>query len=164
MQAKKKNLFLGELLTDGDQNGKVFSSSSSYWPKTKQNKKHPISSFSQKVVVKFVKGVYPYEIHLKLAQCGLAPALYCHQKVDYLYEVVVMEFLEGENFNKGKHQTLEQQLRDAVSTLHRENLVHGDLRYPNILVVDGSIMITNNRKTQKSKSNKNKRKNQAIGL
>lgn len=91
------------------------------------------------VVVKFAHK-YSEDGHRLLADEGLAPKLYYAR-----YEgaesngpglwVVVMEYIEG---NEGGLDTATEEQREklekAVSVLHGQGFVFGDLRYPNILV------------------------------
>ncbi|KAK0492500.1 hypothetical protein EDD18DRAFT_1079650 [Armillaria luteobubalina] len=102
----------------------------------------------QQVVVKFVQR-YGAEAHRLLASKGKAPALkYCgsisiNGKCWYgSLQLVVMEFLHGrtvvERYEGSISETLRDAVRGAVQILHDQSFVHGDIRTPNIVIVDGA--------------------------
>lgn len=86
------------------------------------------------VVVKFSK-TYSKEGHERLEREGLAPALwYCEKEesVGNLW-VVVMDHIEdfsGDDMHRSK---VKADVTKAVKILHDHDLVHGDLRCPNVL-------------------------------
>ncbi|KAK0213540.1 hypothetical protein IW262DRAFT_1516901 [Armillaria fumosa] len=102
----------------------------------------------EQVVVKFVQG-YGAEAHRLLATKGKAPALkYCgpiSSDGKYWYgslQMVVMEFLRGQTVAQKYEGSIAEEVhtavRGAVQILHDQSLVHGDIRLPNIMIVDGT--------------------------
>ncbi|KAK0478790.1 hypothetical protein IW261DRAFT_1480823 [Armillaria novae-zelandiae] len=102
----------------------------------------------EQVVVKFVQG-YGAEAHRLLASKGKAPALrYCgpiSSDSKYWYgslQMVVMEFLRGQTVAQKYEGSIAEEVRTvvrgAVQILHDRSLVHGDIRLPNIMIVDGT--------------------------
>ncbi|KAI0090497.1 hypothetical protein BDY19DRAFT_1055504 [Irpex rosettiformis] len=93
---------------------------------------------SDRVVVKFTS-TYSRQAHELLAQAQLAPALqFCEQvpEVGNLY-VVIMDYVKhdvGALFHPAA-------LCEAVNLLHKNDLVHGDLRRPNVLVVGNEVRL-----------------------
>ncbi|KAF8597082.1 hypothetical protein BDV93DRAFT_479692 [Ceratobasidium sp. AG-I] len=100
------------------------------------------------VVVKFAE-FYNFQAHKLLADKSLAPALLFHSPTPSYggLWMIVMEFC-GEGFDAyfNAHPKLElsarehvrSQVREALDILHGANLVFGDLRRPNVLVVPGA--------------------------
>ena len=94
------------------------------------------------VVVKFTVQ-YHAEAHRLLANKGLAPVLHACVPVCGGLFMVVMDRVNGEPaFQASARQELlpykvYEDIRDAVQELHVNNLVFGDLRTPNIMVVRG---------------------------
>lgn len=90
------------------------------------------------VVVKFTSS-YSKDAHEVLAAKGLAPNLYCVEDVAGV-KMVVMEYLSDTRaWNDAADRTndmVASQLDEVLRLLEKENLVHGDLRKPNILVKD----------------------------
>ncbi|KAK0458356.1 uncharacterized protein EV420DRAFT_394133 [Desarmillaria tabescens] len=102
----------------------------------------------EQVVVKFVQR-YGAEAHRLLASKGKAPApKYCgpiSNNSKYWYgslQMVVMEFLPGQTvaqkYEGSIPETLREAVRGAVRILHDQSFVHGDIRTPNIVIVDGA--------------------------
>jgi len=99
------------------------------------------------IAIKFTNR-YNERGHRLLAKHGLAPELlwvtdnFDARKCGYRV-MVVMEFLEGytaDNCRALDNSTLDtvhEDVRRAVEILHEANLVFGDLRRPNIMIVDG---------------------------
>jgi hypothetical protein len=95
-----------------------------------------------KVVVKFTARYHP-EAHRLLANEGLAPVLHACVPVCGGLFMVVMDHVDGETAwhagNRGEllPYDIYKDIKDAVERLHSKNLVFGDLRTPNIMVVPG---------------------------
>ena len=95
------------------------------------------------VVVKFVRS-YGREVHQLLAADKLAPQLYDVTILCGGWQAVVMEKVGGTTALAKQEQLQEGTIRGferAVRLMHQENYVHGDLRPPNIQVIDDSVMI-----------------------
>lgn len=90
------------------------------------------------VIVKFCEK-YCLDAHCKLEAKGYAPKLYYYGRVTPRYIVVVMEKVEGERIdsyleqNSFKEEVLGH-CESALEVLHSQELCHGDLRIPNMLV------------------------------
>ncbi|KAJ2913993.1 hypothetical protein MD484_g6412, partial [Candolleomyces efflorescens] len=105
------------------------------------------TSSGRQVVVKFVER-YGAEAHQLLADAGRAPALlYCgkiwHNDQStrdgcYPRKMVVMEYLCGETLEGVASSATRQAVLKAVQHLHVNGLVHGDVRPPNIMIMDGT--------------------------
>ncbi|KAK0485323.1 hypothetical protein EDD18DRAFT_1361192 [Armillaria luteobubalina] len=99
-----------------------------------------------KVVVKFVQ-TYSGEARRLLAQHCLAPhLLYCEQLGEDgagygALKMVVMNYVEGEvatnMFDGALSPHVVNDLERALNILHGEDLVYGNLRKPNIIIVSG---------------------------
>lgn len=94
------------------------------------------------VLVKFCAHGYGAEAHQLLAEAGLAPALYGTCSVGH-FTMVVMELIVGGvqwhgPTHRGEHW---QALSRAVTLLHDNGFVHGDLRSPNILVGAAGVTV-----------------------
>ncbi|KAF7301141.1 hypothetical protein MIND_00678500 [Mycena indigotica] len=92
------------------------------------------------VVLKFVSSRYGTKAHMLAQGLGLAPALIHFGPVpgSLGYHVVVMEYVSGIAPDK-RHVTA---LENAIKQLDENQLVHGDLRLPNIIFLeDGSLKI-----------------------
>ena len=91
------------------------------------------------VVVKFCER-YGEDAHRMLADAGLAPKLhYCSEMVGGVF-MVVMEQVDGrDSYSEFRHRDLPRTVLDdierALEKLHDEQLVYGDMRRPNIMVV-----------------------------
>ncbi|KAL6301273.1 hypothetical protein BKA93DRAFT_798376 [Sparassis latifolia] len=96
-----------------------------------------------RVVVKFVKD-YSARGHKLLAQHGLAPALHCFKSIGGGMHVVVMDLVQvktlfelvWDDIPQTIRQTILDDIKKAVCLLHDAGLVFGDLRPPNVMVVD----------------------------
>ena len=95
-----------------------------------------------KVVVKFTAQYHP-EAHRLLANEGLAPVLQACVPVCGGLFMVVMNHVDGETAwhagNRGEllPYDIYKDIKNAVELLHSKDLVFGDLRTPNIMVVPG---------------------------
>ncbi|CAE6492633.1 unnamed protein product [Rhizoctonia solani] len=101
------------------------------------------------VVVKFVERYNP-PAHQLLASVGLAPKLlFDGGDIQYGgYRMVVMEFIHGQNLSdlleeatripqaRGKFPLIRRNIEKALKLLHEANFVFGDLRAPNVIVVE----------------------------
>ncbi|KAG8901058.1 hypothetical protein FRB99_005580 [Tulasnella sp. 403] len=92
------------------------------------------------VKVKFTQQ-YCDEAHSLLAKKKLAPALLHSERLEYGFSVVVMESIAGETLALRPIQqpippSALQDIKQAIKTLHVQDLVFGDLRRPNIILVD----------------------------
>jgi hypothetical protein len=96
------------------------------------------------VVVKFCE-TYGEDAHRLLADYGFAPRLYHCSKVSGGLWMVVMDWEPGGNAAyRFRHQPelrdeVLKNIRDAVAILHNEGFVFGDLRRPNIVIVERKI-------------------------
>ena len=94
----------------------------------------------RRVVVKFATS-YDAEAHRLLEKHQLAPALHCCCLVKGGYVMVVMDYMEGKTAwqlikDEGRIPVkVYNDVARAISLLHGENLVFGDLRLPNIMVM-----------------------------
>ncbi|KZT07892.1 uncharacterized protein LAESUDRAFT_650178 [Laetiporus sulphureus 93-53] len=99
---------------------------------------NPSSEALREVVVKFTKRYNP-EAHRLLAAEGLAPALHaCSQVLGGLYMVVMDRIRDGQPLELCRNrisQTVYDDVKKAMSLLHAENIVFGDLRLPNIMLL-----------------------------
>jgi Phosphotransferase enzyme family len=93
----------------------------------------------EKIMVKFTSAYDP-EVHLALASVGLAPKMY-----DIRFEtglvMVVMEYMEDARVwtdEDGNDPAKAKQLKQVQEVLVSRLFVHGDLRPPNVLVVQNS--------------------------
>ncbi|KAG9049228.1 hypothetical protein FS837_010864 [Tulasnella sp. UAMH 9824] len=90
------------------------------------------------VLVKFT-AQYGREAHALLAEKGLAPQLFHYEVLENSWAVVVMYFVDALDLDAAgvwdviPIGTLED-VQEALRVLHKENLVFGDLRKPNILL------------------------------
>jgi hypothetical protein len=98
-------------------------------------------------VVKFVS-TYNAEAHRVLAERGLAPTLHyagTEHAVGQTYGgryMIVMDFFDGVPPVPPLTKRQLELVKQAIELLHSRDLVFGDLRVPNILVKDESVMIT----------------------
>ena len=99
------------------------------------------SQADESVVVKFARRYCP-AAHKLLAEMSLAPKLLYHEETAGVH-FVVMELVEvmeatGEELKKPEHV---RSLRTAVQALHGKGLVFGDLRGPNVLIVEDGVRL-----------------------
>ena len=97
-----------------------------------------------KVVVKFT---YKYNVkgHKLLAEVSQAPKLHhCQREESVCMWVVVMDYVQGAEVKDVLTDPAHiASLRAAVTRLHDHGLVFGDLRKPNLLVVEERVMLVN---------------------
>jgi len=95
------------------------------------------------IVVKFTR-TYSKVVHDLLASKGFAPELLAVEDLVGGWKMVVMEYLSGWVMLQEKphkeRQKYKEKLEEALHIIHDRNLVHGDVRCPNILVSeDGNV-------------------------
>lgn len=98
-----------------------------------------IDGSDEHVLVKFSEQ-YNAKAHMLAANHGLAPALRGAEKLDCGLIMVVMDLVVDETHHQwganGKEsESARSQLLEFHKVLRQNNLVHGDLRPPNLLVV-----------------------------
>ncbi|KAJ7178680.1 hypothetical protein C8R43DRAFT_942298 [Mycena crocata] len=96
-----------------------------------------VAGSPKQCVVKFTRR-YNKFAHELLANQGLAPKLYHCILVQDRHYMVIMEKLTGKTVEKVDVKEmdiggLQRSIRDAVKLLHDHDIVHGDLRSPNIM-------------------------------
>ncbi|KAF5338778.1 hypothetical protein D9757_014993 [Collybiopsis confluens] len=100
----------------------------------------------RKFVVKFVER-YGEDVHRELAAINRAPELlYCGpiwpSSLEQLgageLKMVVMEYLEGKTLAKRKKtpESVRKSVESVIRALHAKGWVHGDIRPPNVLIVN----------------------------
>jgi serine/threonine protein kinase len=99
---------------------------------------------AREIVVKFVER-YSERAHRLLAEKGLAPRLLHFGPLE-LYgslSMVVMEYIRGETFTLAKSkmnndtvETVKSEIKCALTVLHENGLVFGDLRPPNVMITE----------------------------
>jgi serine/threonine protein kinase len=96
------------------------------------------------IVVKFTR-TYSEDVHRRLANRGFAPELYAVEDLAGGWKMVVMEYLSGwEMLGKIAHEErlkYKEKLQQALGVIHDRELVHGDVRGPNILVSGDDIKL-----------------------
>jgi hypothetical protein len=94
------------------------------------------------IVVKFTR-TYSEDAHKLLASKGFAPQLFAVEDLAGGWKMVVMEHLSGwVMLGEKAHQErlkYKEKLKKALSVIHEHDLVHGDVRWPNILVYEDNI-------------------------
>ncbi len=94
--------------------------------------------------VKFVQGHYGEAVHQYLATRSLAPKLYKCKSLPGGWYAVVMEKLKGKlaTTTGTLNRKMKESLKNAVKLMHDNDMVHGDLRAENILVLsDDTVRI-----------------------
>ena len=96
------------------------------------------------VLVKFTEQ-YNEKAHRVAAGADLAPKLYCVQEVSGLMMVVMELLVDFRRWGAGgteESENVQEQLKSLLSVFETEDLVHGDLRSPNILVTkEGRVRV-----------------------
>lgn len=90
------------------------------------------------VVVKFSERYNDY-VHRIVADRGWAPHLHFHTQLRGGLHMVIMDYIDGLDAyrqfeDKDLPSDVIKQVKAALSLLHNKNLVHGDIRRPNILI------------------------------
>jgi hypothetical protein len=96
------------------------------------------------IVVKFTR-TYSTDVHKLLASGGFAPELYAVEGLAGGWKMVVMEYLSGYGMlgmiAHEERLEFKEKLQQALGVIHGRNLVHGDVRGPNILVFKDDIKL-----------------------
>ena len=93
--------------------------------------------YEEPVVVKFVRDHYGAEVHTSLADKNLAPKLHLCERLVGGWYVVIMEKVAGRLLNACVcNAYIKESLNSAVQEMHKNGMVHGDLRPQNILIRD----------------------------
>ena len=98
-------------------------------------------SIGTAIIIKFVRR-YGIDGHLLLSRRSppLAPQLYSVESIGADWLMIVMEKISNaQPCPNPLSQTLALRLRETVTLLHSRNLVHGDIRSNNLLVLDDGI-------------------------
>lgn len=95
------------------------------------------------ILVKFTR-TYSKVVHDLLAGKGFAPELFAVEDLAGGWKMVVMEYLSGwvmlQEVPHKERLQYKEKLKEVLDIIHGRNLVHGDVRCPNILVSeDGDI-------------------------
>jgi serine/threonine protein kinase len=92
-----------------------------------------------RICIKFVQA-YGSEVHKWCATEGFAPALIANEKLPGGWFMIIMDFLDhswiplAEMTERPQAGELANRVHSAVTRLHRNGMVHGDLRDTNLLV------------------------------
>ena len=94
---------------------------------------------TEQVVVKFTAS-YGEQAHRCLASAGLAPELHFCGRVCGGMWMVVTAFVDGRTLHgafgdRSISVYVFQEVQRAVTLLHKQDLVHGDLRRPNVMLI-----------------------------
>ncbi|KAI6094094.1 hypothetical protein F5141DRAFT_1038270 [Pisolithus sp. B1] len=89
---------------------------------------------------------YSYGLHMFCADRGYAPALLGFERLPGGFFCIAMELVQSalpiSQFpHIEKHREWAEQLRELVESFHAEDLVHGDLRAPNIICDRNRVML-----------------------
>lgn len=96
---------------------------------------------SREVIVKFSRR-YGINVHRFLAEKKQAPKVLHFTELSGNWFVVVMEKVEGKPLGRDVSESVQQKLKEVMKNLQTEGYVHGDLRPPNVLLLDdGSIRV-----------------------
>lgn len=99
----------------------------------------------EEILVKFTRRYSP-ELHKFCEGKGHAPALLGFESLAGGFFGVAMEYIKnglGIHLSQRveKHKEWAKQLKNLVDAFHTENLVHGDLRCPNIICDENRVML-----------------------
>ena len=99
-----------------------------------KNSREPKLKDNQSVILKLSK-TYCEKAHMLLEKNEFAPKLYHIQTLPGGWKLIIMEYLVGFQEIKGPFKSEQKKkLEEIVDIIHKENIVHGDLREPNIMV------------------------------
>ena len=94
------------------------------------------------IVVKFTR-TYSEVVHKLLASRGFVPELFAVEDLVGGWKMVVMEYLSGwvmlGDLTQPQRLKYKAKLKEALGVIHDRNLVHGDIRCPNILISEDDI-------------------------
>ena len=94
------------------------------------------------IAVKFTR-TYSKYAHELLASKGFAPELFAVEDLAGGWKMVVMEYLSGwvmlEEKSHEERLKYKEKLKKALRVIHDDDLIHGDVRGPNILVYEDDI-------------------------
>ena len=97
---------------------------------------------AKRIIVKFTR-TYSEVVHKLLASNGFAPELFAVEDLAGGWKMVVMEYLSGWTMlGEEPHQErlkYKEKVKEALRVIHEQELVHGDVRWPNILVSKDNI-------------------------
>ena len=114
------------------------------------------------VIVKFCE-TYGAEPHRLLADAGLAPRLRHFGRIEGGLHIVVMDLVQGVDAHKyfqqvkllrgiyvhvGLSDGVRKDVTAAIKILHDAGFVLGDLRRPNVIVIEGELGTDGNRETR----------------
>jgi hypothetical protein len=92
-------------------------------------------STGRQVIIKFSPIGCCLRAHTLLADHNLAPSVFAiDESLRPFWHVTLMAWVDAEPHCNLRQSSTSNQLRSALQLLHREGLVHGDLRAPNILL------------------------------
>jgi serine/threonine protein kinase len=113
-----------------------------------------ISDEGVPLCIKFVRR-YSKEAHMLCSLKGFAPKLYGFEELPGGWHMVVMEAIDTSRYTRGDWvrrqltslsldsiKGLQEKLKEVVESLHKDGMVHGDLRVTNLLV--GNHLFPNN--------------------
>ncbi|KAH0836381.1 hypothetical protein J3R83DRAFT_7959 [Lanmaoa asiatica] len=100
----------------------------------------------KKILVKFTRR-YSFELHTLCANRGCAPVLLGYERLPGGFRGIAMEFAEsafaisGSPYVEKKHKEWVERLQNLVDSFHAQDLVHGDLRSPNIICDENNVIV-----------------------
>ena len=96
------------------------------------------------ILIKFTR-TYSKDAHELLASSGFAPELFAVEDLPGGWKMVVMEYLSGWVMlgEKSRKEQLKykEKVKEALRIIHDRGFVHGDIRWPNILVSEDNVKI-----------------------
>ena len=99
-----------------------------------ENSRVPELKDNQNVILKLTK-TYCDEAHKLLEKNEFAPKLYHIQTLPGGWKLIIMQYLDGFQEIKSPFKSEQKKkLQKIVNIIHNANIVHGDLREPNIMV------------------------------
>ena len=100
---------------------------------------------AEQIIVKFTRR-YSIELHAFCAERGHAPRILGFGSIPGGWSITAMDYISAsmhpsESLNRALRDKWKDDLRTLVTSFHREELVHGDLRKPNMICSDENIML-----------------------
>ena len=99
---------------------------------------------AKEILIKFTR-TYSKEVHELLASSGFAPALFAVEDLAGGWRMVVMEYLsDWVMLGEKPHQErlkYKEKLKEVLRIIHDRGFVHGDIRWPNILVSEDNVKV-----------------------